>query len=47
MNTLVLILAAAAAVCGVIGGWRADARVLGVGVFLVAVILLLPTLASI
>lgn len=42
MNTLVIVLAVAGAVCGAIGGWRQDARVLGAGVVLVALIPLLP-----
>lgn len=46
MNTLVLLLGAAAAMCAAIGGWRQDVRVLAVGVIFLAVIPLLPTVAS-
>lgn len=42
MNTILLVLAAAAAVCGVVGGYRQDLRILGVGVFLIAMVLILP-----
>lgn len=42
MNTVLLILAACAAACGVIGGWRRDPLVLGIGLFLIAVVWLLP-----
>lgn len=42
MNTIAVILTVAAAVCGVIGGWRRDPLVLGIGLFLIAAVWLLP-----
>lgn len=45
VNTTLLILTVAAAVCGVIGGVIESPRLLGVGVLLVAVVLLMPAVA--